>query len=152
MSTTRWRLTPLQLLGLVVAAGLGYLGYDRSFRHAGPPEAVCRAQRNVVDRLVAVWESQNFVLAPKPGPVFLEFGAGGRIEAASDGVLGQMREPGELAVGSDAIARLAGRAPVFGCPGDNSGGGLGRNGSGRYRWELTERGRTVTCPLHGGAW
>ena len=152
MSNTRWRVTPLQLLAFVALAGLGYLSYERMVRHAGPPEAVCRAQRNLVDRLVAIWESQHFVLAPKPGPVFLEFGAGGRIEAASDGVMGQMREPGELAVGSDAIARLAGQAPVFSCPGDNSGWGLGRRGSGRYRWELTEQGRSVTCPLHGGAW
>lgn len=143
--------TPGRLLAFVTVAGVAYAGFtfrseqETRLAHAG----ACRANLNLIDRYIAMWERQHVELSAKSGMLSLDLTTVGTIARAS-GVLS------ELGPGSDALAKVARDPDAFVCPSEGTRLFPGRTAV-HYRWVMSEDPlaaldggtRGTVCVLHG---
>lgn len=143
------RFSPLKLLIVVTLAGVAYATWFWNDQRLGrlTRAAACRANLNLIDKYVAMWERASGALDAGGGPISITFRGDGTIVAAAGA-------PRLLEPGSDAIARLARDPLAFVCPAEPRGAG----GANHYRWmmavePLAEQGgalRGAVCLAHGG--
>lgn len=152
----------MKLLALVACLGLAYSAYQASGMAPPPPAELCRANRNLIDSMIGIWESRNVDLVPGLEPFWIEIENDGDVGTMSESVVSQMagaRDP--LRRGGNQLAYLTRDPLVFICPDQLSSFWwfTARGpGQGRYRWMSSKVGlrdlgggsRGVVCPVHGG--